>query len=112
MQGGIQGPILAILAFVLIHVPTMRPTLKKICRFISYDWAKYWFADQMYNEEDFSDLSEILKPNKKGLQVLNDHWKQEPSPLKIPRSNECAERAIKVMQELNSCLPKKRKVAV
>ena len=36
--------ILAILSFVLI--PKTRPTLQKICRFISYDWAKYWFADQ------------------------------------------------------------------
>ena len=97
--------ILAIVAFVLI--PTTRPTLQKICKSILYYWATYWFADQMYNKEDFSSLSEILKPYKKGLQVLENHWKQEPSALKIPRSNQCAERAIKVMQELYAVCRKK-----
>ena len=49
---------------------------------------------------------------KKGLQVLENNWKQEPSALKIPRSNQCAERAIKVMQELYSVRRKKRQIVV
>ena len=77
--------VLAILAFVFI--PKTRPTLQEICSFISYDWAKYWFADQFYNKVDYSNLSKILKPYKKRLQVLENSWKQEPSALKIPRSN-------------------------
>ena len=89
---------LAILAFFLI--PKIRPTLQKICRFILYDWTKYWFADQFYYKVDYNNLSQVLKPYKKGLQVLENNWKQEPSALKIPRSNQCAERAIKVIQEL------------
>lgn len=100
--------ILAILAFVLI--PETRPILKNICTFISYDWAKHWFADQFYNKEDFNSLSIALKPYKKGLQVLKNHWKQEPSPLQIPRSNQCAERAIKVMQELYAVCRKNDKL--
>jgi hypothetical protein len=90
--------ILALLAFILI--PTSRNTLQKICRFISYDWADYWFTDQMYNKNDFKNLSKVLKPYKKGLNTLENNWKKEPSTINIPRSNQCAERAIKVMQEL------------
>lgn len=54
----------------------------------------------MYNENDFKNVSEISKPCKKALNSLENSWKQEPSVLKIPRSNQCAECAIKVMQEL------------
>jgi len=55
--------ILALLAFILM--PTTRTSLEKICRFISCDWADYWFTDQMYNENDFKNLSERLKPYRK-----------------------------------------------
>lgn len=100
--------ILAILAFILI--PATRKTLDKVCRFISYDWAEYWFTNQMYNKNDFSNLSEILKPYKKASNTLKSHWKQEPSVLNIPRSNQCAERAIKVMQELYAVCRNKDKL--
>jgi hypothetical protein len=100
--------ILALLAYILI--PTTRNTLETVCRFISYDWAQYWFSDQMYNENDFRNLSEILKPHKTALQILKNHWKQEPSVLQIPRSNQCAERAIKVMQELYAACRNKDKL--
>ena len=63
--------ILALLAYILI--PTTRNTLEMVCRFVSYDWAQYWFTDQMYNENDFKNLSEILKPHKTALQVLKNH---------------------------------------
>ena len=99
---------LAILAFILI--PTTNKTLKKVCRFVSYDWAHYWFTNQMYNENDFKNLSEILKPYKKAMQVFENHWKQEPSVLKIPRSNQCAERAIKIMQKLYAVCRNKDKL--
>lgn len=97
--------ILVILAFILM--PALRESLLKVCRFISYDWANYWFTDQMYNKSDFSNLSDILKPYKKALAVLENHWKKEPSMINIPRSNQCAERAIKVMQELYYACKKK-----
>jgi len=100
--------ILAILAFILI--PTTRMSLEKVCRFIPYDWADYWFTDQMYNENDFKNLSKTLHPYKKALQSLKNHWKQEPSVLEIPRSNQCAERAIKVMQKLYTVCRNKEKL--
>ena len=74
-----------------------RKTLEKICRFISYFWADYWFSKQKYDEESFTNLADILKTYKKALNTLEYHWKKEPSATDIPRSNQCAERAIKVM---------------
>lgn len=100
--------ILAILSFILI--PTTRKTLQKVCKFIAYDWAEYWFSDQLYNENSFQNLSVILKPYEKALQSLENHWKKDPSVLNIPRSNQCAERAIKVMQELYDACKNKEKL--
>jgi hypothetical protein len=100
--------ILALLAFILM--PPSRDTLRKVCSFISYDWADYWFSDQMYNANDFENLSEILKPYKKALNSLENHWNKEPSALNVPRSNQCAERAIKVMQELYAVCVNKDKL--
>lgn len=100
--------ILAILAFILI--PNMRSSLEKVCNFISYDWADYWFSDQTYKIYDFERLSESLRPYKKALKCLQTHWKREPSMLNIPRSNQCAERAIKIMQDLYFMCQKKEKL--
>ena len=109
MRGGIQDPFsLSLHSFLFL--PTTRKTLEKVCRFISYDWADYWFTNQMYNENAFKNLSEILKPYKKALHSLENHWEQEPSVLNIPRSNQCAERAIKVMQELYAACRNKDKL--
>lgn len=102
--------ILALLAFILI--PTTRTTLDKICFFISYQWAEFWFADQKYKNSDFEKLSEILSPYKKALQCLKNHWKQEPSVINIPRSNQCAERAVKVMQDLYAVCRDKSKLSL
>jgi hypothetical protein len=51
-------------------MPTARAALLKVCRFISHDWADYWFTDQLYNENDFHNLSEILKAYKKAQNVF------------------------------------------
>jgi hypothetical protein len=94
--------ILALLAYILN--PAVRNDLEVVCRFISYDSAQFWFADQLYKENDFKSLSEILKKFKKAPNVLANHWNNQPSVINIPRSNQCAERAVKVMKELyNSC---------
>ena len=90
--------ILALLSFFLM--PHVRQELQRICKFIAYDWADHWFCDQMYRAEDFEELSQALRPYKAGLKCLTNHWKQEPSRFHISRSNQCCERAIKVMQEL------------
>ena len=42
----------------------------------------------------------MLKPYKKTSNTLQRYWNPDPSVLGIPRSNQCAKRTIKVMQEL------------
>ena len=90
--------ILALLAFILM--PNQRERLQTVCEFISYDWADHWFSDQKYQEDDYDKLSQALHPYKTALKGLKNHWKQEPSRLNISRSNQCCERAVKVMQDL------------
>jgi len=102
--------ILAILAFILI--PTTRTTLYNVCCFISNEWATYWFSNQCYNGNDFNNLLSILKPYKKATQTLQNHWKQEASLIHIPRSNQCAERAIKTMQEVYRACSNKNKIGL
>jgi hypothetical protein len=64
--------ILTLLAFILI--PSTRTTLKKVCRFISFDWSDYWFTNQMYNEHAFANLSNILTSYKKASSTLKNYW--------------------------------------
>ena len=91
--------ILALLAFILM--PETRIRLHKICSFISYQWADHWFSDQLFRIEDFDELSAALDGYPQALKCLEAHWKTEASPIHIVRSNQCCERAIKVMQDLN-----------
>ncbi|QQP32953.1 Uncharacterized protein FKW44_024153 [Caligus rogercresseyi] len=94
--------ILALLAFILM--PETRTRLRKICSFISYPWAGHWFSNQLFRDEDFEELSSALDGYPKGLKCLETYWKRDESPINIARSNQCCERAIKVMQDLDeSC---------
>ena len=63
--------ILAILAFILI--PSTRTVLQRVCRFISHGWADHWLTDQLYNENNFNNLAEVLNPYKKALSSLKNH---------------------------------------
>ena len=67
---------------------------------LCYNWAEFWFTDQRYQHDDFNKLKEMLKPYKKALYILQRHWNPDSSVLDIPRSNQCAERSIEVMEEL------------
>ncbi len=94
--------ILALLAFILM--PRTRSRLRKICSFISYPWADHWFSSQLFRAENFDELSAALNEYPKGLKCLKTHWSTDESPINIARSNQCCERAIKVMQGLHeSC---------
>jgi len=53
-------------------------------------------------EVEFAELEEALAPYQSALGCLIRYWKQEPSRIDIPRSNQCCERAIKVMQEIHA----------
>lgn len=102
--------ILAILAYILM--PSARSRLRDVCLFISNAWADLWFSDQMYCEADFLKLAEALMPYKSALACLESHWKREPSVINIPRTNQCCERAVKVMQEVQSICKDKTNVSL
>lgn len=100
--------ILAILAYILI--PNTRKKLKSVCDFISYDWADHWFDDQMFKESCYENLMKAVSNYVKALNCFKTHWSPDPSPILIPRSNQCAERAIKVMEEFYASCKNKENV--
>ena len=82
-------------------MPSLRNELYKVCNFISNEWANFWFTKQMYNANDYDNLMSCLSEYEKAKKTLIKFWNRQPSAVKIPRSNQCAERAIKVKQELH-----------
>ena len=92
--------ILTFLAFIVM--PETRIRLRKISLFTSYPWADHWFSNQLFRNEDFDELSAALDGCPKGLKCLKNHWKRDESPINVARSNQCCERAIKVMQQLQA----------
>ena len=82
--------ILTLLAFILL--PMKRNSLLCICKFTSFEWTDLWFSDQGHH---------------KALNTVKKFWKPERSKLRIPRSNQCAERAIKCLQDLFDVCKKK-----
>lgn len=93
--------IYAVTAFLLL--PDWRCLLGITCDFISYEWATAWFQNQHYNKNTFNELLAALhKTNcKRAIKCLKTHWKVDESMIDIPRSNQVAERAIKLMEELH-----------
>ena len=50
MQDGIPEPFWQF-PHIFYCLQKERKTLEKICRFISYSWADYWFTEQKYDKE-------------------------------------------------------------
>lgn len=91
--------ILAILAFVLI--PKYRDQLTPICEFICGPWYNIWFSNHCFNKDNFAALDQSLARFKNGQACLKRHWVREASIIpKQQRSNICAERGIKVIQDI------------
>jgi len=94
--------IYALVAFFLL--PDWRCLLGVTCDFISYEWATAWFQNQHYHKDTFNELlAALCKTNcKRAIKCLKTHWKVDESMIDIPRSNQVAERAIKLMEELHN----------
>lgn len=91
--------ILAILAFVLL--PEFRTSLNPVCEFIAGAWFDIWFSDHCFNPSNYATLKQATISFKKAHTCFLRHWVEEASA--IPgqqRSNICAERAIKVAQDI------------
>lgn len=94
--------IYAVIAFFLM--PEWRRILGTACDFICYEWANAWFKSQHYNEASFNELLTSLTKTKckKAINCLKRSWSVEESLIDIPRSNQNAERAIKLMEGLHA----------
>lgn len=91
--------ILAILAYILL--PNYQDKLKPICDFVCDSWFEIWFGDHCFKENNFEALSQSLTFFTKANECFLRHWVREPSKIKDhQRSNICAERAIKVVQDI------------
>lgn len=90
--------IFALLAFVLL--PDKRSSdLVTACDFI-ISWGKVWFSDHKFDVTAFNFLRTITTPYPKALKSLKTSWSVDPSPIDSERTNTCAERAVKAIQEL------------
>ena len=61
-----------------------------------------WFSDQFYNEQHYNNLLASVSSYPKAITCFHTHWIKDESAIPTQRSNMCAERAIKVVQELNA----------
>ena len=94
--------IYTVIAFFLL--PEWRSNLAPVCDFICYEWVNAWFHSQHYNETSFNKLLSSLTKTKckKAIKCLETHWLVEESLIDISRSNQIAERAVKLMEELHA----------
>jgi hypothetical protein len=90
--------IFALLSYIL--VPESREQLDAVCSFICGKWCDIWFSRQLFNNADFENLKHEVEKYPKAALSLKTHWSTIQSPLNIPRSNICAERAINVSHDL------------
>lgn len=102
--------IFALLSYIL--VPESRAMLDEGCTFISGHWSKVWFGGQMFDEQNYEDLHQQSKKYPKAAVCLKTHWSTSPSPLNTQRSNICAERAVKVLQDLYPLCHSTRKLTL
>ena len=90
----------ALISYFLI--PKWRISLEAPCYFIANTWQEAWFSNQIFKEDVYDNLlqsiSELNCPA--ALTSFTTHWRSEKSVLNIPRTNICADRAVKLMEEL------------
>ena len=93
--------IYAVIGYFLL--PEWRFTLGSACDFICNEWADAWFRTQHFFETSYSELMSALERTKceKAIKCLKTHCSVEESIIDIPRSNQIAERAVKLMEELH-----------
>src|SRR5215469_3900923 len=94
--------IYSIITYFLL--PNWRKILEKPSHFIATGWQEVWFSNQKYNNETYDRLLSYVKETKcqAAVKCFKRHWSNENSVIDTTRSNIIAERAIKLMQELNA----------
>ena len=87
---------------VYFLIPNSRNRLENICQFISKDWSRFWFHNQIYDTSMYECLHDAIKSQNcpKALSTFLKFYNQESSKINIPRTNIIAEKAVKKMQEI------------
>ena len=90
----------ALISYFLI--PKWRIALEAPCPFIANAWQEAWFSNQIFKEDVYDNflqwISQLNFPA--ALTSFTTHWRSEKFILNIQRTNICAERALKLMEEL------------
>ena len=92
--------IYALLACILLPEFRQSAEGQSSCDFISGTWSDIWFSGQVYNQDNYNNLAAVCKDHSKAIKTLRTFWSVEPTPIPTQRSNNCAEHAIKVLQNL------------
>ncbi len=100
--------IYALLAFILCP-KKQDNTLKEACDFI-VKWSDFWFGDHLFDPNNYDQLETLCAEFKKALKSVKTFWSQEPSPIPTQRSNICAERGIKILQDLKPLCKSQQKL--
>ena len=87
------------LAYTLI--PKKWDALFTIYDFIANSWSDFWFSSHYFEEHCYENLLSALVGYEKALNTFKKFWSQEPFRISVPRTNQCAERAIKVVEEMH-----------
>ena len=95
--------ILALLAFILI--PKYTDSLLSTCDFITGCWMDIWFSDHKFNKNNFENFKITVENYKKTAECFERHFSRKESAVNSQHSNICAERAIKVVQDIQSQNP-------
>ena len=92
--------IFAFLTYILVH--EQRVSLVETCAFISGCWLDLCFTSHMCDPQAYNNLCKAVEFCPKALRTTRSFWCEDHSPIDTERSNRCAERAVKLMQELRS----------
>lgn len=91
--------IFGILSYILL--PNYQKVLEPICDFICDAWFEIWFSDHCFQENNFEGLNKALIKFTKAHECFIRHWVRTPSAIaNQQRSNICAERGIKLVQDI------------
>ena len=83
-------------------IPNSKNRMENICQFISKDWSRFWFHNQLYDTSMYECLQDAIKSQNfpKALSTFLKFYNQESSKINIPRTNIIAERAVKKCRKL------------
>lgn len=90
--------IFLLLAYILI--PEDRPQLEMGVKFVTGKWADIWFSDHIFHPDNGKELQNAIKDYPKAINTFKNFWCETSSPINTQRSNICAERAVKVLQDI------------